>query len=302
MDSRFRALHKENGGVSSARNAGLSQARGEWILFADSDDLLSISALETLSAHLKSSNVDMAYFNVRRYMGPRGRKRLEAAKLTLSDGEIFPESAKKFAVLYALCGNKTPRFSGPSYVETFFDFRSVCIVAWRKAFLEREKLRFYEDLHIGEDMQFNIAAFLRARNGVLYLDSTLYFYRFNPDSAMNRYQPNAMRWNQRLWERIRETLGPMTSDEETQYALIRGYVMAIMEIVSSNISHPDNPKPRSRRLEDLKAFVRSEPYRTAVCTCRLRDFPWKRQILFLLLRMKWENLFLTLTDIRFSRR
>ena len=37
-DSRVRVFHKENGGVSSARNVGLDNARGEWITFCDSDD------------------------------------------------------------------------------------------------------------------------------------------------------------------------------------------------------------------------------------------------------------------------
>ena len=37
-DSRIKVFHKENGGVSSARNLGLEKATGEWITFVDSDD------------------------------------------------------------------------------------------------------------------------------------------------------------------------------------------------------------------------------------------------------------------------
>lgn len=40
-DFRIRVFHKENGGVSSARNVGLDKARGEWVCFADSDDKMS---------------------------------------------------------------------------------------------------------------------------------------------------------------------------------------------------------------------------------------------------------------------
>ena len=39
-DARFKVIHKENGGVSSARNCGLKMAKGEWIVFVDSDDWL----------------------------------------------------------------------------------------------------------------------------------------------------------------------------------------------------------------------------------------------------------------------
>ena len=37
-DPRFRVLHKENGGLSSARNAGMDAARGDYLLFVDADD------------------------------------------------------------------------------------------------------------------------------------------------------------------------------------------------------------------------------------------------------------------------
>lgn len=45
-DSRFKVIHKENGGVSEARNIGLSQLSGEWVTFVDSDDELTLDALK----------------------------------------------------------------------------------------------------------------------------------------------------------------------------------------------------------------------------------------------------------------
>ena len=47
-DKRFRVFHKENGGVSSARNVGLDNASGEWITFVDSDDWIEGSFLDSL--------------------------------------------------------------------------------------------------------------------------------------------------------------------------------------------------------------------------------------------------------------
>ena len=47
-DSRIRVFHKENGGVSSARNLGLDNVLGEWVFFFDGDDLLPGRALEAL--------------------------------------------------------------------------------------------------------------------------------------------------------------------------------------------------------------------------------------------------------------
>ena len=47
-DNRVRVFHKENGGASSARNLGLDNAKGEWIAFVDSDDLLEVNMLNHL--------------------------------------------------------------------------------------------------------------------------------------------------------------------------------------------------------------------------------------------------------------
>lgn len=59
-DNRIHVIHKENGGASSARNAGLKIAKGNWIAFADSDDWLDKTALKTLYDLANQYNVPMA--------------------------------------------------------------------------------------------------------------------------------------------------------------------------------------------------------------------------------------------------
>ena len=67
-DSRFRVVHKQNGGVSSARNVALDLAKGDWILFLDSDDLLRNDALLTLAKNTEIANhVDMIAFRFLRF-------------------------------------------------------------------------------------------------------------------------------------------------------------------------------------------------------------------------------------------
>lgn len=64
-DERIRVIHKKNGGASSARNAGLKNAKGNWIAFADSDDWLDKNALKTLYDLAKKYNVPMAIGGMR---------------------------------------------------------------------------------------------------------------------------------------------------------------------------------------------------------------------------------------------
>lgn len=60
-DERIHVIHTENGGVSSARNLGLDNARGEWLFFVDADDWLELDALEVLLNKQKQRNVDVVF-------------------------------------------------------------------------------------------------------------------------------------------------------------------------------------------------------------------------------------------------
>lgn len=60
-DSRIKAFHKENGGVSSARNVGLANATGEYVVFCDSDDTLRSAYVEHLLKLAQDHNCQMSY-------------------------------------------------------------------------------------------------------------------------------------------------------------------------------------------------------------------------------------------------
>ena len=60
-DKRIKVVHKENGGISSARNAGLYIAKGEFICFVDSDDFIELNYVEKLVEKQKETNADLVY-------------------------------------------------------------------------------------------------------------------------------------------------------------------------------------------------------------------------------------------------
>lgn len=67
--SASRVFHKENGGLSDARNMGLMEAHGEFLAFVDSDDLLAPKAVETLETLCETSNAEAAIGQVSAFAG-----------------------------------------------------------------------------------------------------------------------------------------------------------------------------------------------------------------------------------------
>lgn len=64
QDSRIRVLHKKNGGLSDARNAGLEIASGEYITFVDSDDWISENCIEVLYEICRQQNTDISIIDI----------------------------------------------------------------------------------------------------------------------------------------------------------------------------------------------------------------------------------------------
>ena len=63
-DARVRVFHQENGGVSSARNLGLDNAKGEWVTFVDSDDWAKPYYIEHLVASIDGADLVVAYATI----------------------------------------------------------------------------------------------------------------------------------------------------------------------------------------------------------------------------------------------
>ena len=76
-DKRIRVFHKHNGGVSSARNLGLDNMTGEWVMFVDADDAIAPNTLKICINQCIKENLDLlqfSYTRVKKYNGHNGKK------------------------------------------------------------------------------------------------------------------------------------------------------------------------------------------------------------------------------------
>lgn len=98
IDSRIKVIHKINGGLSSARNAGIVKATGDYISFIDSDDWIALNTYEYCLNLIEENSADVLEFNYIMVKGPRNVKQPQEVIKVFRDKDIlqyYMESSTK---------------------------------------------------------------------------------------------------------------------------------------------------------------------------------------------------------------
>lgn len=161
QDGRVKGLHKDNGGPSSARNAGLEKATGRYIVFFDADDMIVPGVLQTVADAMEQSASDVVVSgwqidlpNVTSY------KRISPEPIT-----IHGQAALRTFVMRSIGTDGT------------------LYNLWNKVFradiIEKNELRFRDDVRFGEDLIFAFHYFAHCESLTIIPDIT---YRYRAES------------------------------------------------------------------------------------------------------------------------
>lgn len=173
-DARVKVLHKENGGVSQARNTGIQAACGKYLQFVDSDDTLNGDFCRVMVEILKNSGVDLVicgYRAVHTALGYSDECRSKTGQVRLTDGA---SSAGPFLQL---------------------DRDKVLSMPWNKLFIrEKVKKGFRKDISLGEDKIF-VMDYLAENPCYTVISDVLYDYYVDNENTLSRmYSPDRIRY------------------------------------------------------------------------------------------------------------
>lgn len=168
-DSRIKVIHKENGGLVSARKAGLKVATGSYIGYVDGDDWVGPGFIHSLYCSIKESDADIAIAGFSRDLFNSTKNILNAIPSGVYEGEAL-ESVKKQMISY-----------GPFYRH------GITTYLWNKLFkrevIEPYQMAMDDRITIGEDAATTYPAIMASKK-IVISDNCAYHYRQREDSML----------------------------------------------------------------------------------------------------------------------
>lgn len=186
QDSRIQVIHKENGGLASARNAGMTVAEGKWLFFLDSDDWLEPDGLDMLLSVGEEYNVDFVRYRAIRSGWPG----MEAHAPCMV--ESVRELRHGYYSRQQILEEVYPRLLTTSQL-TMGAVVGACGSLYNLDFLRRNDLRFYEEVKFSEDLVFSARVVQAAKNFYYVEAPGVYHYFYNPNSISKSFR--AGRWD-----------------------------------------------------------------------------------------------------------
>lgn len=226
-DERIKVIHKLNGGLGLARNSGLKIAKGEYIGFVDSDDIVSENMFYELYSNAKKYSADISYCLWKRFSD---EKSIENENVENNSCKIW--KGKKQIKQYLLDriglapNEKSDKIYGANVWSGIFK---------RKIINENNIIFESERKFIAEDIIFDIDI-IPCCCTIVHSDAYLYFYRYNPTSLTGTYKKDRFEKNIILYAEMKKRLLKNYSEEEIFNSLARYFItftrVAIMQEVN----------------------------------------------------------------------
>lgn len=252
-DTRIKVIHKPNGGVSSARNAGLEKAEGEYVIFVDSDDRIRPDMAEILLGYGKRFAADCIICGV-----------------TQDSGTIWrPQKNKLYNDIQEV------KEELPVLIDT-----ELLSIPFNKLFKRNLITKpFRADMGFGEDLVFSLD-YLDNCNNILFITESPYLHNnLNTASIVHKYSAGRFHDIEMFQQRILAFYGNRTDN-----AIYAKYIRDISDHLFDLISQP--ALSRQQKRDEIKKWYDKSIIKD-LAECPFSRVHWKKRLLIHALKHDW---------------
>lgn len=231
QDARVRVIHKEvNEGLGFARNTGMVEAKGEYIVFVDSDDTIAPNTLEAYSKAIEDGADVIACGLTLCKENKRGKT---VRRIELKPQASYTDTPQGKAAMFAMLTECRV-------------FQYACNKAYKRKFLLSVAIKF-EKTKLIEDFLFNIEVFKTAKR-IQSLSVAFYFYRKpTHETLASRYSPEFFDLAKRKYQLEKEFLQVFDLDKRYNDLIYKGYIKHFISTIIRNNSKSANLKRRRQK-------------------------------------------------------
>lgn len=274
QDARIRVIHKENGGLSSAREAGIQNASGNYIMVVDSDDWIEPTTVASCVENAQRNSADCVMFGyIREYPG-------KSLPNPLFDHDFsFDRNLSEEKVHRRIVGLAGEELREPQRIDSL---SSVCMKLYRAEAARKGRIVSERVVGTSEDTIFNLYALDGCR--ISYINRCFYHYRkTNAQSITTAHKADlAGKWDV-MYGVIQEYIESAGNAEEYRTPFLNRVACGMIGLGLNEISSSVNIWQKSRR---LKAILSKPLYTEAFAQLDTSYCGFKWKMFFLLCKRK----------------
>lgn len=275
-DDRIIIINQENCGASASRNSALKIAKGELIMFVDSDDWIDLDTCEKAVESMRVNGSDVVIWSYIREFSDNSKPK----NLFEIGSYGFPENETK-KIYRRFFGLYKQELSNPENADSIV---TIWGKLYKKSILDGIEFVDSKILSTAEDLLFNIVVFSRV-NKVSYISEHMYHYRKdNSDSITSNYKYNLYEQWQFLFDSMLEVIKSNDLGNDFVVALNNRIGLSIIGL---GLNELDNPNGTVLKIRKIKNIISSDRYKNAYKELTLEYFPIHWKVFFMFAKMNF---------------